>query len=157
MRKYKRCSFVVWYGKIQHSSNKKGIRLKAHTLFIRRVLYIPISHSIEHRLHIFHGCDSVSCCDHPTKQSFLMLAYRLWHWPIIRYPFILSTSLFCWHCVTQCFLSVPALWHAVTACESYCCQWPPRDDLSALCAFRETSWQRFPSMTAKTGFTHFVS
>ena len=32
--------------------NEKGGRLKAHTLFIQRVLYSPISHSNEHRLHI---------------------------------------------------------------------------------------------------------
>ena len=45
-------SFFVRYGKIQHMSNNQGVRLKAHTLIIVRVLYFPISHSNEHRLHI---------------------------------------------------------------------------------------------------------
>ena len=55
VRKYKRCSFFVWYGKIQHMFHEKSVRLKAHTLFIERVLYFPhiqISHSNEHRLHV---------------------------------------------------------------------------------------------------------
>ena len=48
VRKYKRCLFFVRYVKTQHMFNEKG----AHTLFIERVLYFPISHSNEHRLHI---------------------------------------------------------------------------------------------------------
>ena len=38
-----------------HMSTEQGVRLnmlKVHTLFIRRVLYLPISHSNEHGLHI---------------------------------------------------------------------------------------------------------
>ena len=50
--KYKRCSFFVWYGKMQHMFHESSVRLKAHTLFMKRVLYFPISHSNEHRLHI---------------------------------------------------------------------------------------------------------
>ena len=42
----------VRYGKIQHMSKEQGVRLKAHTLFLGRVLYFPIPHSNEHRLHI---------------------------------------------------------------------------------------------------------
>ena len=53
VRKYKHCSFFVRYLKIQHMFTEQGVRLKAHTLFIERVLYFPISHSNEHRLHIF--------------------------------------------------------------------------------------------------------
>ena len=33
-------------------SNEQGTRLKAHTLFIGQVLYLSMSHSNEHRLHI---------------------------------------------------------------------------------------------------------
>ena len=33
-------------------SNELAVRLKAHTLFLGRVLYFPIPHSIELRLHI---------------------------------------------------------------------------------------------------------
>ena len=32
--------------------HEQSVRLKAHTLFVERVLYFPISHSNEHRLHI---------------------------------------------------------------------------------------------------------
>ena len=41
VRKYKRWSFFVRYGKIQHLSNEQGVRLKAHTLLIGWVLYFP--------------------------------------------------------------------------------------------------------------------
>ena len=48
VRKYKRCSFFVR----QNISNEYCVRLKAHTLFIGRVLYFLTSHSNEHRLYI---------------------------------------------------------------------------------------------------------
>ena len=59
---YVMCDMIVWENTnvIHISCNMgkystcpmKGVRLKAHTLFIGRVLYFPISHSNEHRLHI---------------------------------------------------------------------------------------------------------
>ena len=42
----------VLYAKIQHSFNEQGVRLKAHTLFIEHVLYLPISHLNEPRLYV---------------------------------------------------------------------------------------------------------
>ena len=42
----------VRYGETPHMSKKKSVRLKAHTSFLGRVLYFPIPHSNEHRLHI---------------------------------------------------------------------------------------------------------
>ena len=43
----------VRYGEIQHMSKEQGVRLKAHTLFLGRVLYFPIPHSNEHRIQQF--------------------------------------------------------------------------------------------------------
>ena len=40
---------VIFNAKIQHMSNEQGVRLKAHTLFIERMLYFPVSHSYEYR------------------------------------------------------------------------------------------------------------
>ena len=51
VREYKRL-FPVLYGIRQHSSNKKVVRIKSHTLFIGRVLYCPLSHSNKDHLHI---------------------------------------------------------------------------------------------------------
>ena len=54
LRKYKWYSFScsVRYWKILHMFKEYGVRLKVHTLFLGRVLYFPIPHSNEHRLHI---------------------------------------------------------------------------------------------------------
>ena len=59
MKKYKRYSFFVRYGQIQNFFNEWGVRLKAHTSFVERVLYFPISHTNEHRLHISYSCSPV--------------------------------------------------------------------------------------------------
>ena len=44
-------------------SYEKGVHLKAHTLFIGRVLYFPISHSNEHRCidHLLLAPDITRC------------------------------------------------------------------------------------------------
>ena len=44
---------LLRYGKIQHTSSEFSVPLKAHTLLNRQVLYFPISHPNELRLHIF--------------------------------------------------------------------------------------------------------
>ena len=48
------CSLFVQEGKIKHSF----VRPSAHTLFIARVLYFPISHSNEHRLEVRATCQN---------------------------------------------------------------------------------------------------
>ena len=94
MRKYKRCSFSVRYGKMQHTSNERDFRLKAHILFIGRVLFFPISHSNEHRFHIIsHSVPLFSLWDvyryQPISHSECSLhydtyigirQYRTWMW-----------------------------------------------------------------------------
>ena len=64
MGKYSTCSKI-----------SLGVRLKAHTLFIERVLYFTISHSIEHRLHILSAMTTTHL---PTKFSRTLLFPALW-------------------------------------------------------------------------------
>ena len=62
VRKYKRCSFCMRHGKIQHMPDEQDVRLKAHTLFIGRVLYYAIFQSNEHHLHILRFATGVVLC-----------------------------------------------------------------------------------------------
>ena len=57
-----------------------------HTLFIRRVLYFPISHSNEHRLHILYVCRLYDLTDVRKAEVFTCICYRYnfqvyqWYW-----------------------------------------------------------------------------
>ena len=98
VRKYKRCSFFVRYVILQHMFNEWGVRLKAHTLFIERVLYLPISHSNEHRLHILYHIRQ----DNP----------ELVQWWIIPFPlpvFYSKYAIWCRHEGTELTLAARGL------------------------------------------------